>query len=94
MRIGILTLQIHLYGITSLKEKRSLVKHLIHKIQAGQNISVAEVADQDDLSQTTLRIGYIANDAQRATSFLTKQVVNLNGNQRDYYLEDWKIEIL
>ena len=84
MRIGILTLQIHLYGITSLKEKRSLVKHLIHKIQAGQNISVAEVADQDDLSQTTLRIGYIANDAQRATSFLTKQVVNLNGNPVSY----------
>jgi uncharacterized protein YlxP (DUF503 family) len=94
MRIGILTLHLHLYGITSLKEKRSLVKHLIHKLQTAKNISIAEIADQDNLSQTTLRIGYISNDAQIATSFLTKLTIHLNGNQRDYYLEDWKIEIL
>lgn len=94
MRIGILTLHLHLYGIVSLKEKRSLVKHLIHKIQTVKNVSVAEIADQDDLTQTALKIGYISNDARITTSFLTKLAGKLNGNQRDYYLEDWKVEIL
>ncbi len=94
MRIGILTLHFHLYGIASLKEKRSLVKQIIRKIQTTKNISVAEIANHDDLLQTTLRIGSISNDAQITTSLLTKLTAKLHGNQRDYYLEDWKIEIL
>ena len=39
--IGLLTLEIYIPGITSLKEKRGIVKPLLARIRSDFNVSVA-----------------------------------------------------
>ena len=53
MPVGLLTLQIHLPGCLSLKEKRSRLKPLIARLHREFNISVAEM-DYLDIWQDAL----------------------------------------
>ena len=62
MIIGLLTIQMHLHGIGSLKDKRRIVKSLIGRLKSRFNFSVSEVAAQDRiLSPKTFSSGVIAN---------------------------------
>ena len=47
MVIGIGRIKFKLYGVGSLKGKRSIVKSIIHRIQNRFNISIAEVGYND-----------------------------------------------
>ena len=43
MVVGLLTVEIFLGDIFSLKEKRQIVKSIIHRIKNRYNVSIAEV---------------------------------------------------
>ncbi|MBN1249178.1 MAG: DUF503 domain-containing protein, partial [Anaerolineae bacterium] len=47
MIIGACTLHLYLPGVTSLKEKRSVVKPLLHQLRRRFEIAAAEVDHQD-----------------------------------------------
>jgi len=47
MLVGVMTAQLHMQGIASLKAKRSIVKGLIGRLKSRFNVSVSEVGDQD-----------------------------------------------
>ena len=69
MIVGVMTAQLHLHGINSLKEKRSIVKSLVGRLKSRFNISISEVDHQDEKSSAVVGISVISNDTQ----FINKQ---------------------
>ncbi len=64
MLIGVLEAQLVLPGIRSLKEKRSIVKSLIGRLQSRYNISIAEVDRQDSKQCAVLGLAVVSNDSR------------------------------
>lgn len=69
MIVGVLTAQLHMHGIGSLKEKRSIVKGLIGRLKSRFNISIAEVDHQDNKTSAVVAIAIVSND----TRFIDRQ---------------------
>jgi uncharacterized protein YlxP (DUF503 family) len=62
MIVGVMTAHLFLHGITSLKEKRSIVKSLIGRLKSRFNISIAEVDHQDNKNGAVIGISIVSND--------------------------------
>ncbi len=85
MIVGVMTAQLSLQGITSLKEKRSIVKSLIGRLQSRFNISIAEVDHQDSKSIAVLGVAVVSNDSR----FIDQQldaIVGFMRNDGRFYL--------
>ena len=64
MLVGVMTTQMHMHGIASLKEKRSIVKSVIGRLRSRFNISISEVDHQDTKTIAVLGIAVVSNDAR------------------------------
>jgi hypothetical protein len=85
MIVGVMTAQLHLQGITSLKEKRSIIKSIIGRLQSRFNISIAEVDHQDEKTSAVVGIALVSND----TSFVNQQfdkIIDFMQNDGRFYL--------
>ena len=85
MLVGTMTAQIYMHGIASLKEKRSIVKSLIGRLQNRFNVSVSEVDQQDSRSSAVIGIAIVSNESR----FIDKQldtVLNFMRNDGRFYL--------
>ena len=69
MIVGVMTTKLHLQGIDSLKEKRSIVKSIIGRLKSRFNISIAEVDHQDNKTAAIIGIAIVSND----TRFINQQ---------------------
>jgi uncharacterized protein len=70
MFTGLLTVQIHLHGLNSLKDKRSIVKSLIERMRSRFNVSVAEVGQNDSRTGAVIGIAVVSNDKTHAAQQL------------------------
>lgn len=59
---GVMVFKIH--ECFSLKEKRSIVKPIIARIQKEFNVSIAEVGTQDKYQLGTIGFSFVGNDRQ------------------------------
>ena len=84
MIIGLLRIQVHLHGITSLKEKRRIVKSLIERVKARFNFSVSEVAAQDSKNQAVVGLGVVSNEGVFINRQLDKAIDFLKADGRFY----------
>ena len=84
MIVGILTAQLHLQGITSLKQKRSIVKSLLGRLKSRFNISVSEVDHQDEKTSAVLGIAIISNDTRFINQQLDSIIDFMRGDGRFY----------
>jgi len=85
MIVGVLKAQLHLQGITSLKEKRSIIKSIIGRLQSRFNISIAEVDHQDNKTCAVIAMALVSND----TGFVNQQfdkIINFMQNDGRFYL--------
>jgi uncharacterized protein YlxP (DUF503 family) len=85
MIVGVMTANLHLQGIGSLKEKRSIVKSVIGRLQSRFNISISEVEHNDSKELATLGISIVGNDS----SFIDSQfeaVTHFMRNDGRFYL--------
>lgn len=85
MIVGVMTAHLSLQGITSLKEKRSIVKSLIGRLKNRFNISIAEVDYQDSKSIAVIGVAVVSND----TRFIDQQfdaIVGFMRNDGRFYL--------
>jgi len=74
-----------LQGITSLKEKRGIVKSVIGRLKSRFNVSVSEVDHQDEKRSAVIGIALVSNE----TRFIDQQFdAIINFMQRDgrFYL--------
>ncbi|MHC4194274.1 MAG: DUF503 domain-containing protein [Planctomycetota bacterium] len=79
MIVGVMRTQLHLHGIGSLKEKRSIVKSVIGRLKSRFNISIAEVDHQDSRNSAVIAIVTVSNETglidkkfDAVTSFMQK----------------------
>lgn len=70
MRIGILEIRLHLPGVRSLKEKRSIVKPLLLALRRKFNVSAAEIAGQDQWQVCILAAAAVAANSAQAHSIM------------------------
>ena len=85
MIVGVLKAQLHLQGIGSLKEKRSIVKSLLGRLKSRFNISIAEVDHQDSKTCAVIAMALVSND----TSFVNQQfdkIIDFMQNDGRFYL--------
>ena len=69
MIVGVMTVKLHMQGIASLKEKRSIVKSLTGRLKSRFNISIAEVDHQDNKTSAVIGAAMVSND----TRFINQQ---------------------
>jgi uncharacterized protein YlxP (DUF503 family) len=73
MIVGVMTVQLCMNGITSLKEKRSIVKSIASRTKNKFNISIAEIDRHDNKRTAILGISLISNDGR----FINEQFNNI-----------------
>ena len=62
MVVGICRIDIYIPGSNSLKNKRSVIKRIIHKLRSKYNVSACELDNQDAWRHATLGLAYVSND--------------------------------
>ena len=79
-----MTAQLHLQGISSLKEKRSIVKSLIGRLKNRFNASISEVDHQDDKTSAVVGIAVVSNDSQFINQQFDSIIDFMRGDGRFY----------
>jgi uncharacterized protein YlxP (DUF503 family) len=85
MIVGVMTAQLHMQGITSLKQKRGIVKSVIGRLKARFNISIAEVDHQDNRASAVIAMAMVSND----TGFINRKfdsIINFMQKDGRFYL--------
>jgi uncharacterized protein len=92
--VGLLTIQLYVPGITSLKEKRGVVKPLVARIRKEFNVSVAEIEDNDQLGHAVLGVACVSASADYAHGLLSRVAECVGEWRLDAELVDYQIEML
>lgn len=94
MMIGACTIVLHLPGIRSLKEKRSIVKSLLARMRNEFNVSAAEVDAQDAHGRAVLGAACVSASGEYARGQLEALVRWIEQERPDTPVLDYEIELL
>ena len=92
MLVGVMTAQMYMQGVTSLKGKRHIVKSAIGRLRSRFNVSVSEVEHQDNKTSAILGIAVVSNER----AFIDQQldaILNFMRNDGRFYLGQVEREI-
>jgi len=84
MIVGILTVELHLHGLTSLKQKRSIVKSLLGRMRNKFNVSAAEVYRQDNKQLAVIGISIVSNETRYINQQFDKMINFMEKDGRFY----------
>lgn len=93
MIIGACTLHLYLPGITSLKEKRGVVKPLLNQLRRRFEIAAAEIDHQDVWQTADIGIVAVATDAGHIYSVLESAVHWVEDHYFQVQVIDWETEL-
>ncbi len=94
MVVGTCTIELHLPGIHSLKQKRSCLKSLTARLHKTFNVSAAEVGLHDVWQSSTLGASVTSTTAVHATQVLENMVLWIEQNRPDVMVVDYHVEIV
>jgi uncharacterized protein YlxP (DUF503 family) len=94
MIIGACTIVLHLPGIRSLKEKRSIVKSVLARLRNEFNVSTAEVDAQDAHGRAVLGVACVSATGEYARGQLEAVVRWIERERPDVPVIDYQIELL
>ena len=92
MLVGVMTATMYMQGISSLKDKRHIVKSVIGRLQSRFNVSVSEVEHQDSHTSAVLGLAVVSNER----AFIDQQLDAILGflrNDGRFYLGQVEREI-
>jgi uncharacterized protein YlxP (DUF503 family) len=92
--VGLLTLEVYIPGVGSLKEKRGNIKPLIARIRKEFNVSVAEVEDMDQLGHMVIGVAAVSASADYVHGMLERVAERVGEWRIDAELIDYTIEML
>jgi hypothetical protein len=92
--IATLTIQLHLAGCRSLKDKRGRIKPLIARLHREFNISVAEIGLQDRWQEAVIACAMVGNEAGHLESALQTVRRWVKGNWPDGMIVEDRIELV
>ena len=84
MIIGVMTAKMHMQGIGSLKEKRSIVKSVIGRVKSRFNVSISEVERQDSKLIAVLGIAIVSNESRFVNQQFDKIIEFMQRDGRFY----------
>jgi len=92
MLVGVMRVQMYLPGVTSLKDKRHIVKAVIGRLQSRFNVSISEVEHQDSHTSAVLGMAVVSNER----AFIDQQldaILSFMRNDGRFYLGQVEREI-
>jgi uncharacterized protein YlxP (DUF503 family) len=92
--VGLLTLEIYIPGVGSLKEKRGNIKPLLARIRKEFNVSAAEIEDMDQLGHMVIGVAAVSASADYAHGLLQRVAESVAEWRLDAELVDYTIEML
>ena len=93
MFVGIVRIELHLPGATSLKDKRQVVRSLKERIHQRFHAAVAEVDHQDLWQRAALGVAVVSGDAGHVGEVL-QSVRNLVEGTHAAQLLDWQEQLV
>jgi uncharacterized protein len=78
MIVGCARVGLALHGVNSLKEKRSVVRTVLHRTTTKFHVAGAETGDLDYPQSAELGFALVGNDRRFVNSVLDKMLVYLN----------------
>jgi uncharacterized protein YlxP (DUF503 family) len=94
MPIGVLTIQLHFPGCSSLKEKRSLIKPILSRLPREFNLAAAELDLQDVWQDSLIGCVTISSDAAQNQRLLQQALAFIQKTWPDLLLVDQRIELI
>lgn len=82
MFIGVLELELRLFEVYSLKEKRSILKSLLTRLKNKFNVTVCESSYNDYHQKTEIGIVTVSNDIRHIDSMLEAIIDFVDGDNR------------
>ena len=92
--IGLLTVELELPGVSSLKEKRGIVKSLTNRVQKQFNVAVDEVGYNDVWQTTAIAIATVTNSTRHANQVVDTVLKWIEQNFPDLEIIGERIEII
>ena len=92
--IGLSTLQFYLPGVSSLKEKRSILKSMLAKLRNKFNISVAEVDHHDKWQSAQIAIVCVSNTTVHVEKTMNNVIHWIEESHPDLLITHQDTEIL
>jgi uncharacterized protein YlxP (DUF503 family) len=89
MFVGIVRIELHLPGASSLKDKRSVVRALKERIRHRVQAAVAEVDHQDLWQRAALGVAVVSGE-RRQVSEMLQSIRNLAESNPAAQLLDWQ----
>ena len=84
MIVGVLIAQLHMQGIGSLKEKRSIVKSVVGRLRNRFNVSVSEVGRHENKQLAVIGIAIVSNETRFINQRFDKIILFLQKDGRFY----------
>ena len=92
--VGLCTLELHLPGVASLKEKRRILKSLLARLHNTFNVSAAEVDHHDVWQSAAISIATVSNSGAHANQVIQKVIGWIETHFPDLLIVKQDIEIL
>ncbi len=92
MHIASCTLQLELYGIDSLKDKRQILKSILARLPRQFNVAVAEIDHQDAWNSAVICIVTVGVDRGRLHSTLEHAVAFIERQRPDAPIGEYTIQ--
>ena len=94
MHIASCIITLQLYGVSSLKEKRRILKSLLTRLPRQFNVAVAEIDYHDKWQTSVISLVTVGNDRAYLHGLLEKAVAWIEHNRFDATIESYAIEFL
>lgn len=93
MHVAALTIELHIPGCRSLKQKRSRLKSLLARLHKEFNVSTAEVGDNDHHAFAVVACVMVSNDPNHLRRALDKIPNWVETNRPDLQLIDHELHL-
>ena len=92
MHVATCVITLQLYGVTSLKEKRRILKPILTRLPRHFNVAVAEIDNNDTWQTAVIGIATIGKDSGYLHGLLERSVTWIEQNRPDAVIEQYSIE--
>lgn len=91
MHIASCTVELELYGIESLKDKRQILKSLLTRLPRQFNLAVAEIGHHNAYNSAIICLVTVGNDPGRLHSTLERAIAFIERQRPDVPIADYTI---
>ena len=92
MIVATCVIKLQLDGVSSLKEKRSILKSVLKRLTNQFNVAVAEVDSQDVWQTAVIALAAVGNDSAYLHGLMEKAVDWIETQRPDVPIESYSIE--